>query len=78
MSLRYSELNCNAQCANCNRFMEGNIQSYRQGLIDKIGEQKVILLEAQKNQTNKLSAFELEAIAKHYKEETKKFTYQIK
>jgi hypothetical protein len=27
---------------------------------------------------NKLSNFELELLAKHYKKETKKFTYQIK
>ena len=78
MSLRYSELNCNAQCIHCNRFDEGNMQGYREGLIQKIGLAKVELLEASKHQTNKLSAFELEAIAKHYKAETKKFQYQIK
>jgi hypothetical protein len=58
--------------------MEGNLQDYRKGLIQKIGEQKVLLLEAQKNLTNKISSFELELLAKHYKEETKKFQYQIK
>jgi len=47
-------------------------------LIAKLGEQKVLLLEAQKNVTNKLSTFELELLTKHYKEETKKFEYQIK
>ena len=78
MSLRFSELNCNAQCRNCNRFQEGNFSGYRQGLIRKIGEQKVILLEAQKNITSKISNFELELLAKHYKAETKKFKYQIK
>jgi hypothetical protein len=78
MSLRFSELNCNAQCRHCNRFQEGNIQDYRKGLINKIGEQKVVLLEAQKNETNKLSSFEIELIAKHYKEEAKKFQYHIK
>lgn len=78
MSLRFSELNCHAQCRHCNRFQEGNIQDYRKGLIQKIGEQKVLLLEASKNVTNKISNFELEILAKHYKEETKKFTYQIK
>lgn len=78
MSLRFSELNCNAQCRLCNRFQEGNIQDYRKGLILKIGEQKVLLLEAQKNITNKISNFELELLAKHYKAETKKFKYQIK
>lgn len=78
MSLRFSELNCNAQCRKCNRFMEGNFSGYRQGLIEKIGENKVLLLEAQKNQTHKITTFELGVIAKHYKEETKKFKYQIK
>jgi hypothetical protein len=78
MSLRFSELNCNAQCRKCNRFMEGNNSGYRQGLIQKIGEQKVVLLEAQKYVENKMTNFELEIIAKHYKEETKKFKYQIK
>lgn len=78
MSLRFSELNCNAQCRHCNRFMEGNFSGYRQGLIEKIGENKVLLLEAQKNQMHKISGFELEVIAKHYKEETKKFKYQIR
>ena len=78
MSLRFSELNCHAQCRHCNRFREGNIQDYRRGLIEKIGEQKVLLLEAQKNVTNKISNFELELLAKHYRAETKKFKYQIK
>ena len=78
MSLRFSELNCNAQCRHCNRFQEGNFSGYRQGLIRKIGEPKVLLLEAQKNITNKISNFELAILAKHYKEETKKFEYQIK
>ena len=78
MATRYSELNCNAQCAHCNRFDEGNIQGYRQGLVEKIGEDKVILLEALKHQTNKLSEFDLEQIAKHYREEVKKFKYKIR
>ena len=78
MSLRFSELNCNAQCRHCNRFQEGNFSDYRKGLIQKIGEAKVLLLEAQKNITNKISNFELDILAKHYKETTKKFEYQIK
>lgn len=78
MSLRFSELNCNAQCRHCNRFQEGNIQDYRKGLIKKIGEPRLLLLEAQKNVTNKITNFELELLAKHYKAETKKFNYSIK
>lgn len=78
MSLRFSESNCHAQCRHCNRFQEGNIQDYRKGLIKKIGLQKVELLEAQKNITNKITNFELDILAKHYKEHLKNFTYKIK
>lgn len=77
-SLRYSEENCNAQCRNCNRFDEGNIQGYRKGLIQKIGEQRVELLEAMKYRTNKLSAFDLSQIAAHYRKELNTFNYQIR
>ncbi len=78
MSLRFSESNVHAQCRYDNRFREGDITGYRKGLIQKIGLQKVELLEAQKNITNKITNFELEILAKHYKAETKKFKYQIK
>lgn len=66
MSLRYSELNCNAQCRYCNRFCEGEHVGYRRRLIQKIGEKNVLLLEAQKNTTTKLTNYELEAMINHY------------
>lgn len=78
MATRFSELNCNAQCRHCNRFDEGNAQGYRRGLALKIGEEKVEMLEAMKHMANKLSAFDLEQIAVHYKKRTKEFEYQIK
>jgi hypothetical protein len=78
MSVRFNEKNCYAQCRHCNRFMEGNIQDYRKGLIEKIGLQQVELIESMKHLTNKISTFELELLAKHYKQEIKKFDYQIK
>ena len=71
MSLRYSEMNCNAQCRKCNRFQEGNIQGYRKGLIEKYGEDKVELLESMQNQTNKISEFELEQMIIFYTEKVK-------
>lgn len=78
MSLRYSELNCNAQCRRCNRFDEGNISGYRQGLIKKIGLSKVELLERLKNISKPTSATELHCIAEEYKKKVKDFEYQIK
>lgn len=69
MSLRFSEVNCNMQCRKCNRFDEGNIMGYRQGLLKKYGEQRVVLLEAQKHESKHWADFELEAMIKHYKKE---------
>ena len=72
MATRFSEMNCNAQCRSCNRFDEGNMQGYRRGLVQKYGEQRVLLLEAQKYETRKYTDFEYEALIKHYRAEIKK------
>ena len=69
---RFSELNCNAQCRSCNRFDEGNMSGYRHGLVHKIGENSVLLLESQKNDIRKYSDFEYEDLIKHYQGEIKK------
>ena len=72
MSTRFDEMNCNAQCSHCNRFMEGNIQDYRRRLVAKYGERNVLLLEAKKNVSKQFSDFQLEKLITHYKEEAKK------
>lgn len=72
MALRFSEDNCNMQCSHCNRFQDGNIIDYRNGLVRKIGEQRVEILESQRHQSKKWSAWELEILTDHYKEETEK------
>lgn len=72
MSLRYSEKNCNAQCRQCNRYDEGNIQGYRRGLIAKYGEPVVLWLEAMKHETKKITEFEYKAMIDHYRKEVKR------
>ena len=71
MSTRFDEHNCNAQCRECNRFDEGNIQGYRRGLIQKYGEQRVLLLELKKSDIKQYSDFEYDALIKHYDKEIK-------
>lgn len=73
MSTRYDEINCNAQCRHCNRFMEGNIQNYRKGIISKYGEHKVELLEIRQNISRKYSDFEFEQLIKYYRALSRKF-----
>ena len=71
MATRYNEINCNAQCRFCNRFNEGLKGGYRQGLVQKYGEDKVLLLEASQRNTAKISDFEYEEMIKYYKEKIK-------
>ena len=66
MSTRFDEMNCNAQCRACNRFQEGNMSGYRQGLVKKYGEKRVLLLEMRKNDIKRYSEFEYQALIKYY------------
>lgn len=59
--LRFNEVNTNGQCVRCNCFLHGNLINYRQGLIKRYGEEKVLLLERSIS-FKKWSRFELEAI----------------
>ena len=44
--LRFHPDNCHAQCVRCNQHMAGNVVMYRQGLIERIGLQRLEALEA--------------------------------
>lgn len=72
MATRFSEMNCHAQCRSCNRFDEGNMSGYRQSLVKMYGEQKVLLLEAMKYQSKKMTDAEYIAAIKHYKAKVKR------
>ena len=43
--LSFSQHNCHRQCHKCNRYLSGNVVEYRHRLIDRIGLDKVIILE---------------------------------
>lgn len=45
-ALRYEEDNCHLQCPYCNCYCHGNIQMYRVGLLKRIGEERLLRLEA--------------------------------
>lgn len=72
MALRFCEENTHCQCRSCNRFQDGNIIGYREGLIKKIGEKNVELLEARRYETKKWSKFELETLIDYYDREINK------
>lgn len=64
--LIFNEDNCHKQCRKCNHFESGNETSYRQGLIGRIGIDRVKALEATKNdhRTKTWTDEELENIKK--------------
>jgi hypothetical protein len=70
-ALRFNEINTNGQCTRCNCFLSGNLINYRKGLIQRYGEQKVLLLENGLRQTHKWSRVELEILITEYKQKIK-------
>ena len=68
-ALRFNEINVNGQCTRCNCFNHGNLIHYRQGLVKRIGEEKVKQLEQSVaiRTVKKFSRYELEAIIQMYK-----------
>ena len=73
MSLRYDEMNVNAQCRACNRFDEGNMLGYNRGLVKKYGALVNIIsyLEIKKGNTCKMGVFEYEVLIKDYQKKVK-------
>lgn len=64
--LRFNEDNCHAQCKRCNVELSGNIQAYRQFLIDKIGVDRVEELERHREPL-KLSSDDLKELARYFR-----------
>ena len=71
MSLRFNEINVNAQCRACNRFDEGNLPGYAQFLIDKYGKDIIKILLVEKQRVKKYTQFELKEMNKLYRKKIK-------
>jgi len=68
--LRFNEANVHGCCVKCNLFLSGNLIRYRQGLIDRYGEDYVKRLEEKEAKMIgpfKWHRIELEEIIKKYK-----------
>lgn len=77
MYLRFNEHNCNSQCRICNRFNEGNKVEYRKGLVKKIGESAVQLLDERYNWPAGFTVDGLKLMFKEYSEKVKVMKKQI-
>ena len=70
-SVRYNEFNCHPQCWDCNNRLRGNLQVYRERLVEKYGEYQVQILEKQKNDIVKMGKLEIEELTAIYKAKLK-------
>jgi len=73
MSLRFSEVNCNAQCRACNRFDEGNPAGYTIGLKKKYKPDIIEQLLVAKQSTSHMSDYDLKILGEYYKRKIKEF-----
>lgn len=64
--LRFDPDNAHGQCKKCNRRLSGNAVEYRKGLITRIGQQRLDLLEADQC-VRKYTIEGLKELAKEYK-----------
>jgi hypothetical protein len=69
--MRFVEDNAHGQNKHCNNYLGGNHVAYRQGLIERIGQRAVDLIEAD-NTTRKYTREGLIEIARHYRAEARK------
>lgn len=76
-ALRFTDDNCHGSCHRCNVWLHGNLIEYRKGLVKRIGEEKVKLLELSSDlrRVKRWERFELEILIKHYKNEIEKLQH---
>jgi hypothetical protein len=71
-NVRFNEFNVHSSCITCNQYLSGNLIEYRKGLINKIGEEQLTLLELEANKTRKFTIEELKEIINTYKQKINK------
>lgn len=73
VNLRFNEDNCHAQCKHCNKQLSGNAANYRIGLVEKIGIDRVEILERD-HVLRKYTREGLIELGKQYRDLTKQLT----
>ena len=65
--LRHDENNVHAQCPNCNKFLDGSPQMYREGLVKRHGVAYVVDLDNRRHGLVKRTADDYEVLIAFYK-----------
>ena len=76
--LRFNLHNAAAACVKCNRYLSGNISELRKGLINRIGERKVLAIECNQG-TGKFDIRYLKRVKKVFNKKSKMYNkrYEI-
>lgn len=64
---RWDEKNCHVQCNECNEDLNGNLERYREYMIDKYGIDELIKLEAKSRTGIKIQTYMLSTMISKYK-----------
>jgi hypothetical protein len=64
---RYNEFNCHAGCKDCNEFLEGNLEQYKQHLIEKYDSEIIEYLTQESNRDLKLYEVDYKEMFKIYR-----------
>ena len=70
-AVRFDEDNVHGQCVECNRWKHGNLLNYKEGLIERIGHERINALSIYLKQTRKFNIDELKEIIATYKKKIK-------
>jgi len=73
--LRFDEQNCHRQCAPCNNFKSGDLVSYRENLIEKIGMKAVRSIEGP-HEARHYTIEDLQRIKKDYRLKAKRLSHE--
>ncbi|MGQ1928178.1 recombination protein NinG [Ornithobacterium rhinotracheale] len=64
--IRFNEDNVHAQCVTCNQYRHGNLIEYRKGLVQRIGEDRVLALDVERKDS-KMAIHEIKQMIEKYK-----------
>jgi hypothetical protein len=70
-AVRFDEDNVHGQCVECNQWKHGNLLNYRDGLIERIGRERMYALSNYMKETRKFTIDELKEITATYKKKLK-------
>jgi hypothetical protein len=70
-NLTFNEDNCHLQCEYCNTFLHGNLISYRNNLINRIGIERLEQLDKEAHIVRKFTREELRELNEYYKQKLK-------